>query len=712
MLTLGSAAAGLLLTSTATVSAATSKSIHDFNPYPDGSKYTSGLTLGTDGSLYGVAATGGVFGFGGIYKVTPVGSYKLIHSFSPADGNYAQGPLVLGGDGKLYGVTTTAGPTRPAILFSVASNGAFAKVHTFGYYDDISAPIGRLAYANNFLYGVTENGQIYKSSLAGSITMLHQLNTATEGSFCMGMIYGPGGSFYAVCGTGGSHSYGSLIKISAAGDVTVLHAFTATEFGYLPTALNVGPDGNLWGAFESGGVQNYGVIYKVSPSGQFTIVANDLTKLGLHVAGPLVTKGDSLYGEIENTPGGFGRVFKVTTQGVLTSVYSFDGQPTGGPAGGLILGKDGNLYGTSIYEPLLSPVVQSGATSTAFKLTPTGGYTLLHAAQIADGAVAAPNLVVMKDGSLYGITEYGGKYDLGTLYKISNTGVLTNIYDFGVADPSPISLVQGPDGNLYGTTSRTVFKAIPGAPPATLYKFVYNMSPWGHLTVGSNKWIYGVTLTGGATGHGGVFRFNTSGQYVFIGGFPSSVITEQVTLANDGNAYGVDLYGPNGNGSIYRFTKTGAFANVYSFPTYSYPLQSLTMGADGKLYGISQASNSGIFAFNTATLQATLVHRFNRTSEGAFGTSPLTLGPNASLYGTTVGDSGAGIVYGFNPATQLFTTFAKAPTYVAPSGWIVDPPIALTFGPLDTIYCAVPYGGVHNSGQVFKVDSIAPPPPG
>jgi uncharacterized repeat protein (TIGR03803 family) len=118
----------------------------------------------------------------------------------------------------------------------------------------------------------------------------------------------------------------------------------------------------------------------------------------------------------------------------------------------LIFGSDGNLYGTT---------TNGGASGlgTVFKVTPAGAETVLYsfAEQPGDGNNPEGGLVQGSDGNFYGTTAFGGANDLGIVFKLTPDGVETVLYSFtGSPDDGsrPIgNMVEGSDGNLYGTTS-------------------------------------------------------------------------------------------------------------------------------------------------------------------------------------------------------------------------------------------------------------------
>lgn len=126
---------------------------------------------------------------------------------------------------------------------------------------------------------------------------------------------------------------------------------------------------------------------------------------------------------------GHGTVFKVTPSGVLTTLYNFCSQPNCADGSyafaQLSLGEDGNFYGTT----------QSGGTGdlgTVFRITPAGGYTLLHAFRGLDGASPSA-LVLASDGNFYGTTSGGGSHDGtggGTIFKSTSAGTLSTLHAF------------------------------------------------------------------------------------------------------------------------------------------------------------------------------------------------------------------------------------------------------------------------------------------
>lgn len=188
----------------------------------------------------------------------------------------------------------------------------------------------------------------------------------------------------------------------------------------------------------------------------------------------------------------------MTSAGALTVLHAFDDTDGLNPNGELVHGSDGNFYGTTLYGG-------SHNLGTVFKITPAGKLTTLHSFQGSpvDGADPYRGLVQGTDGNFYGTTMNGGasgncSTGCGTVFRITPRGGLTTLHSFSVSDGSSpqAGLLQGTDGNFYGTTSGgglysygTVFKLSVGLKP-----FVASQTYSG--IVGANVIILGNNLTG------------------------------------------------------------------------------------------------------------------------------------------------------------------------------------------------------------------------
>src|SRR5579859_1793527 len=168
----------------------------------------------------------------------------------------------------------------------------------------------------------------------------------------------------------------------------------------------------------------------------------------------------------------------------FTTLVQFDANTDGsGPElGALVQGRDGNLYGTTA-----GGTSNSGA-GTVFKMTPDGTLTTIYyfcLSDCADGSTPVAGLVLGTDGNFYGTTPLGGDlncgfpYGCGTVFKMTPAGVLTTLHtfvgQFDGAGPHG-GLVQGLNGNFYGTTGSeggdgTVFKITPSGTLTTVHYF-------------------------------------------------------------------------------------------------------------------------------------------------------------------------------------------------------------------------------------------------
>jgi uncharacterized repeat protein (TIGR03803 family) len=365
---------------------------------------------------------------------------------------------------------------------------------------------------------------------------------------------------------------------------TVLYTFTGGAEGGNPAAgLLLDAAGNLYGTATFGGTGVFfGVVFKLHK--EVETVLHSFAGYPTDGSDPsyagLVRDDDgNLYGTTRF--GGTydnGTVFKVDRGGKETVLYSFTGNADGAnPTAGLVLGKAGNLYGTTSSGGDLSC---GGGCGVVFKLDRTGTETVLHAfTGGADGANPFAGLVRDQAGNFYGSTINGGApcgY-CGVVFKLDPTGAETVLYAFtGLADGLvPSDVVLDGAGNLYGTTTfagdacfcGVVFKLDPTGNQTVLYSFTGGTDggfPVAGLIRDTAGNLYGTTLGGGdpICGCGVVFKVDPAGNetvlYTFTGGADGASPYADLVQDRAGNLYGTATNGGDlscGCGVVFKLTQ-------------------------------------------------------------------------------------------------------------------------------------------------------------
>jgi uncharacterized repeat protein (TIGR03803 family) len=395
----------------------------------------------------------------------------------------------------------------------------------------------------------------------------------------------------------------SVFDVSAAEVFTPLYEFSEDENGVNPLAgLIQGTDGNFYGTTQRG--------------------------------------GDS----------GHGCVFRITSAGALTGLYSFTGNSDGSfPQASLVQGKDGLFYGTTYGNEYST----SGPYGSVFKISAAGKLTTLFTFTYRlQGLNPATGLVQGTDGSFYGTTYYGGTNFVGTIFKIDTNGVLTSLYSFtnGVDGEYPLgTLVQGTDGYFYGTAYAggqyslgTVFKITSTGAFVPLHSFAGYRQ--GHGYDGINPYA-GLVLA-----NNGYFYGTTGGSMIYAG---------TITFC----------------GTIFQIGSDGAMSNLYTFsgnaaPQGSNPYAGLIQGSDGFLYGTTCYDTFGAVFQASTNGTVSVLHTFTNGIDGAYSQAGLVQGSDGYFYGTTPGGqtrSGAN-----NLGGTIFKINKKLPP------WITTQPISIT----------------------------------
>lgn len=386
----------------------------------------------------------------------------VLYSFNgTTDGKTPYGGVVLDSEGNLYGTTFEGGdtcyslPDSCGVVFKLTPSGTETLVHPFvgsgkpGFHD------GDWPWAGLVM---DKKGNLYGTTTAGGST------------------------------AGASSNNGTVFKVGPTGKETVLYSFKGYEDGNEPEDnLILDNEGNLYGTTFYGGTG---------------------TDCGV-------------------PDGGCGTVFEVTQAGTETVLYSFGGGADGNfPISGLVRDAEGNLYGTTAYGGLVNASYCPVGCGTVFKLSSTGTKTTLYSfTGNADGADPQGSLLLDAQGNLYGATVGGGTFGVGcgagcgTAFKVTAAGTETVIHSFtgGTDGSSPFSgLIRDAKGNFYGTTREggsvgagTVYKLTPAGKETILYDFAGSgngSSPWSGLVMDAEGNLYGTTAYGGAYSYGTVFK--------------------------------------------------------------------------------------------------------------------------------------------------------------------------------------------------------------
>jgi uncharacterized repeat protein (TIGR03803 family) len=435
--------------------------------------------------------------------------------------------------------------------------------------------------------------------------------------------------------------------------------------------------------------------------------------------------GTTKTGGVGDCPGNCGTIFKMTPGGQLTTLYEFckkggvciDGYY---PVAALLLGKDGNFYGTAS-EGGTIPKGDSGVPSGAvFRITPEGAYHELYSFcktwPCPDGAVPMAALIQGSNGNFYGTTYGGGaNNNAGTVFELTPSGVLSTLYSFCSltncldGELPTAGLVEGTDGNFYGMTQRgglcledpcdafedggTIFKITPTGEYTVLYSFCSKAkcadgsNPSTPLIQGTDGNFYGTTRDGGGVTAGTIFKISPSGtfkQLVRSGFF----YPEGLIQATDGKFYGTEANGGAGNsGAVFQMTPAGHVTMEYSF---------CNCGSDG------EDPVAPVFQATDGILYGTTVGGFGTSSDGtvyslSMGLVPFVRAiPSEGKIGNTIKIIGTGLAgatgVSFNGVSSTFT-------FVSDTEITAKVPKGATTGPIKVF---VPSGKL-SSNVAFQV---------
>jgi uncharacterized repeat protein (TIGR03803 family) len=614
------------------------KTLHSFAGGADGVTPFGPLVEATDGNFYGTTERGGPADLGTVFRMTPDGSVTVLHSFigGDTDGANPRGGLIQAADGNLYG-TTYYGGTAPArwgpiewgTIFGMSVTGSVTLFRPLALGTDLGYPKNRLLQAadGNF-YGTTQ-WTLLTMSASGAVSRLLWFDPATGGIYQdVPMIQAAGGSFYSGCGitysgypspetTSACVIRRGMISTSVNGGPAVATTFHLLGPAYngTVTAFIQGADQNFYGMTNAGGAFGHGALFRIDALPLVpdwpVLVPTTLHSFTSGTPDALIQAADgSFYGTTTSgdDKSDLASVFRMTPDGAIDVLYTFSAPVQGATPTALIQSRDGNFYGTSA----------SGGHSgrgTTFKMTPTGTTTDLHVFSGGTTDGASPNLLVQAaSGDFVGTTLNGGAYDKGTIFRMNGTGAVTLLYSFADVNASwstsanPSSLIQGADGNFYGTTKEggagagTAFRMTPDGAVTVLHAFALATEGGAptSLIQGIDGNLYGTTVLMNCEVK--IFRMSPAGAVTILYTEPApnahpwingcQALPSVIVQANDGYLYGTAPYGKR----LYRVSQGGQAAVVRIFSPSEAPLALLAKAADGNLYGAIQPSAFEVIA--------------------------------------------------------------------------------------------------------------------
>lgn len=402
---------------------------HLFDPSNIGTSPMGPLLEISEGVFYGTASHGGRFGPGTIFRISTGGDAGVLHDFKPGAGSLPLAALVQASNGEFYGVTRQRGGYDLGAIFRMDRSGAVRRLYSFDGSIGGLPSASLLQGADGSLYGTAEDGgannsgSVFRLTPRGRVELLHSFTDGADPK--APVIHGSDGFFYGTTCQGGATGYGMVFRMDDTGAVTPLQSFDIDTTGGCPTAALVeGNDKAFYGTTSEGGPTGSGTIFRVDTSGQMTVLhAFEPARTGTMVIAALTKGADGFYYGTAYAGGAhnFGTVFRVNRFGAVRVLHAFDGTTTGGyPAGPLVLGTDGFLYGTTSAGfwgvSSAGPVKGFG---TLFRIDGHGKITVLHTFDRMSGASPVAALIQADDGRLYGTTALGGAFGGGVAFRLS-----------------------------------------------------------------------------------------------------------------------------------------------------------------------------------------------------------------------------------------------------------------------------------------------------
>jgi uncharacterized repeat protein (TIGR03803 family) len=348
----------------------------------DGANPVSGPIVGPTGTIYGTTDAGGTCGGGGcgtVYKTSPTGKYSVIASLPTVALSASNDPPLLDGKGNIYGASSDFFDNWGE-LYEVKDGNAFAVYAFQGgpdgglvfnntlslgprgiiYAPTVGVPFGSPCEAGKYLCGT-----LFKfDPKTSNLTTLHVFGQGSDGfNPEQGMLQSPSGTFYGTTACGGAHNQGAIYELTSTDKYKQLYSFSTPYNGCPTSTSNGGPSGsgtmalddhgNLYGATAyDGSSGGHGMVFRFNIASRKLKVLHTFTHGSdgaVPDAGVVLDKNGNLYGVAGYGGSGYGTVFEVSKAGKYKVLYTFTGGSDGNDPVGITIDAAGNLWGAT-YE--------------------------------------------------------------------------------------------------------------------------------------------------------------------------------------------------------------------------------------------------------------------------------------------------------------------------------------------------------------------------
>lgn len=341
-------------------------------------------------------------------------------------------------------------------------------------------PRGGLVRIGGLLYGITSGsgcgsscapgtaGTVFGMTTSGAENVIYSFKGAPDAQSPTDSLLDLKGTLYGTTQVGGTYGYGTVFAVTTSGSEHVLYSFKGGSDGAAPFASLIAVDGALYGTtFNGGGPEcsiGCGTVFRVSTSGKESLLYSfkGFPHDGARPLGALVAVKGRLYGTTWIGGGGrcdagCGTVFEVSTSGDERMLHSFKGPPDGENPGGGLVPRNGTLYGTTANGGT-SMACQSFGCGTVFDVSSSGKERLLYSFKGGRDGEQLNGGLLFVSRVLYGTAEGGLKCApsgrCGIVFGVTTSGVQRVLYRFkgypdGAYPGSPLIAVNG---MLYGTT--------------------------------------------------------------------------------------------------------------------------------------------------------------------------------------------------------------------------------------------------------------------